>query len=79
MDILGNILVILDHTTRYSEAIPLRAATVEEILTDQGIHFMPNVLKEMCKLLKVSQIRTSVYHPQTEGLVERFNQTLKVQ
>ncbi len=31
----------------------------------------------MCKFLKVSQIRTSVYHPQTDGLVERFNQTLK--
>nr|XP_040022572.1 uncharacterized protein LOC120811351 [Gasterosteus aculeatus aculeatus] len=38
---------------------------------------MSRVMKEMCKLLKVSQIRTSVYHPQTDGLVERFNKTLK--
>lgn len=38
---------------------------------------MSKVLKEMRKLLKVSQIRTYVYHPQMDGLVERFNQTLK--
>ncbi len=54
-----------------------RVGIVEEILTDQGTCFMSKVLKEMCKFLKVSQIRTSVYHPQTDGLVESFNQTLK--
>ena len=31
----------------------------------------------MCKLLKIVQVCTSVYHPQTNGLIERFNQTLK--
>ncbi|XP_052387763.1 uncharacterized protein LOC127934429 [Carassius gibelio] len=34
-------------------------------------------MADLCKLLKVRQIRTSVYHPQTDGLVERFNKTLK--
>jgi len=50
-----------------------RVGIVKEVLTDQGSCFMSRVMKEMCKLLKVSQIRTSVYHPQTDGLVERFN------
>ncbi|XP_063070441.1 uncharacterized protein LOC134461440 [Engraulis encrasicolus] len=49
----------------------------KEILTDQGSPFMSRVMKELCALLKIKQLRTSVYHPQTDGLVERFNKTLK--
>ena len=54
-----------------------RVGIVEEILTDQGTCFMSQVMREMCRLLHVTQLRTSVYHPQTDGLVERFNKTLK--
>ena len=54
-----------------------RVGIANEILTDQGTCFMSQVLKEMCQLLQVGQVRTSVYHPQTDGLVERFNKTLK--
>ena len=38
---------------------------------------MSRVLVMLYKWLNVKRIRTSVYHPQTDGLVERFNQTLK--
>lgn len=54
-----------------------RVGIPEEILTDQGSCFMLNVMKLLCQLLKVKQLRTSVYHPKTDGLVERFNKTLK--
>ncbi len=38
---------------------------------------MSRVMADLCRLLQVQQLRTSVYHPQTDGLVERFNQMLK--
>ncbi|KYO47445.1 hypothetical protein Y1Q_0001239 [Alligator mississippiensis] len=49
----------------------------QEILTDQGTNFMSGVMKAFCKTLGITQLRTSVYHPQTNGLVERLNGTIK--
>ncbi|KYO45537.1 hypothetical protein Y1Q_0015183 [Alligator mississippiensis] len=49
----------------------------QEILTDQGTNFMSGVMKALCKTLGITQLRTSVYHPQTNGLVERLNGTIK--
>ncbi len=84
----GHILVIVDYATRYLEAVPLRKAIAQElfllssrvgipaeILTDQGTPFMSRLMADLCRLLKVKQLRTTVYHPQTDGLVEQFNQT----
>ena len=54
-----------------------RVGIPKEILSDQGTNFMSQLLKELYNLLHISQLRTSPYHPQTDGLVKRFNQTLK--
>ena len=54
-----------------------RVGIPDEMLTDQGPNFMSCLLEEVYKLLKVKRIRTTPYHPQTDGLVERFNGTLK--
>ncbi|KAL0176575.1 hypothetical protein M9458_028905, partial [Cirrhinus mrigala] len=54
-----------------------RVGIPTEILTDQGTPFMSRLMADLCRLLRVKQLRTTVYHPQTDGLVERFNQTLK--
>ena len=54
-----------------------RVGVPEEILTDQGTNFMSQLLSEVYRLLKIKPIRTTPYHPQTDGLVERFNGTLK--
>ena len=48
----------------------------EEILTDQGSNFTSTLLSEIYKLVGTRPIRTTPYHPQTDGLVERFNRTL---
>ena len=50
-----------------------RVGIPEEILTDQGTNFMSTLLGEVYRLLQINRIRTTPYHPQTDGLVERFN------
>ena len=54
-----------------------RHGVPREILTDQGTNFTSQLLQELYKMIGVKPIKTSPYHPQTDGLVERFNQTLK--
>ena len=53
-----------------------RMGIPKEILTDQGSNFTSQLLTEVYHLLHVHPMRTTPYHPQTDGLVERFNQTL---
>ncbi|KAL0154420.1 hypothetical protein M9458_050269, partial [Cirrhinus mrigala] len=42
-----------------------------DILTDQGTPFMSRLMADLCRLLRVKQLRTTVYHPQTDGLDRR--------
>lgn len=47
-----------------------------DLHSDQGCKFESVVFQECCKLLGVRKTRTSPLSPQSDGLVERFNQTL---
>ena len=47
-----------------------------EILSDRGRTFLSGLMKETEILLGFHKFNTSAYHPQTDGLVERFNRTL---
>ena len=49
----------------------------KETLNDQGTNFTFQLLQKLYKAIGIKPIRTSPYHPQTDGLVEQFNQTLK--
>ena len=46
------------------------------IHTDQGTNFESNLFKEIGKLLGIAKTRTSPYHPQCDGQVERMNRTI---
>lgn len=48
----------------------------QRVLTDQGRNFVSNLVSDICKLFEIDQLRTTAYHPQTDGLVERFNKTM---
>ena len=49
----------------------------KEILSDQGTQFNSELMKQFHQLCGCKGIRTSPYHPQANGTVERFHGTLK--
>ena len=66
-----------EHVAEELVTMFTRVGVPREILTDQGTNFTSKLLSELYRLPHVRPIRTSPYHPQTDGLVERFNGTLK--
>ena len=45
------------------------------IHSDQGREFENKVMQELCLLCGSHKTRTTPYHPESDGLVERFNRT----
>ncbi len=58
------------------EEVVSRYGVPAEVLSDRGSAFLSGLMKEVTKLLGLHQVNTTAYHPQTDGLVERFNRTL---
>ena len=54
-----------------------RIGIPEELLTDNGSIFISKTMQKYCEITGIKQIRTSPYHPQTIGMVELFNATLR--
>ena len=53
-----------------------RFSPPDQLHSDQGKQFESLLIQETCKLLGITKTRTTPYHPQSDGLVERFNRTL---
>lgn len=56
--------------------IVVRHGVPEKLLTDQGREFTSRLLKQTCRLLGVTKLQTTPYHPECNGKVERFHGTL---
>jgi len=48
----------------------------KQIHTDQSAHFQSQLMGDLCWIWKVNQRRTTPYHPQGNGVVERNNRML---
>jgi len=86
------ILVAKDYFTRWLEAWPIpnqEAKTIAEFCLMKCFSFFfirsnffgsrifeSAVMEELCKLLEIKKSRTTPYHPQGDGLVERANRTV---
>ena len=53
-----------------------RFSVPRQLHSNQGAQFESLVVAEVCKLLHIDKARTTPYHPQSDGLIERFNRTL---
>ena len=59
-----------------AENIVCRHGVPEELLSDRGTNFLSDLILELCCIVGMKKINTSGYHPQTDGLVEKFNSTI---
>ena len=48
-----------------------------ELHSDRGANFESGLMREVCRLLGIAKTRTTAYHPQCDGLVERANRTIE--
>ena len=59
------------------DEIILMFGVPEALLSDRGTNLLSHLMLDVCDLLGVKKLNTTVYHPQCDGMVERFNRTLK--
>jgi transposase InsO family protein len=48
----------------------------KELLSDQGSNISGELMKAVAKIFKIKQVKTSVYHPQSNGALERSHHVL---
>ena len=49
----------------------------KEVQSDQGSNFMSGIFQQVTRELGVRQIKSSAYHPERQGALERFHASLK--
>ena len=58
------------------EQVISRHGVPSQLLSDRGPAFLSNLVQELCAVMGMRKVNTTAYHPQTDGLVERFNRNL---
>ena len=58
------------------EKIISRHGVPSELLSDRVPSFLSGLMEEIYCAMGIHKVNTTAFHPQTDGLVERFNRTL---
>ena len=53
-------------------------SVAEASLSDRGANLLSHLMRDVCSLLGIKKLNTTAYHPQCNGMVERFNRLLKM-
>jgi len=59
----------------FVEEILCHHSAPRALLSDRGKNFLSKVVKGVCQLVNTAKVNTTSYHPECDGLVERFNHT----
>ena len=60
----------------FVEAWIMKYGPPKTLISDNGKQFAAKFFQALCSVLGLSNIFTSLYHPQTNGQVERYNRTI---
>ena len=58
------------------EKVITRHGVPSELLSECGASFLSKLMEDVYKLMGITKTNITTYHPQTDGLVERFHRTL---
>ena len=58
------------------EVVPF-CGVPEALLSDRGANLLSHLMTDVCSSLGIKKLNTTAYHTQCDGMVERFNRTLK--
>ena len=59
--------------TKFYEEVICEHGAPAYLLSDRGACYMSQVVQEVCKLFKVKKLTTTSYHPECNGVTERYN------
>ena len=54
----------------------MRFGCPRRILSDRGPEFEGEIMAELCTLMQIDKVRSTPFHPQSNGMLERFHRTL---